>query len=265
MVSSWESDAEVAIRAADAACEVIRRSYCRAVERVDKSDGDFATEADLAAEHVIRGVLREARPDDRVVGEEYGADEGAGWRTWLVDPLCGTMNYAVRTQLVAVDIVLRVGDDVTAAVSADPFSGEVFWTGGAEAFVRRDRRDEPLVPGQGGDLVDLNLDPPFPNAVSFRAARMLMDDAFTGRFRPRVVSTTLALAWVAAGRRAAYVTDGHLKDSVHFTSGIALCQAAGCVVTNLAGEAVHTGAQGLVAASDSAIHRELIDLVTRRS
>ena len=67
-------------------------------------------------------------------------------------------------------------------------------------------------------LVDVNLDPPFPNAPRFRAVSLLAQEAFTARFRPRVVSTTLALAWVAAGRRAAYVTDGHLIDSVHFAA-----------------------------------------------
>ncbi|TDV48734.1 inositol monophosphatase family protein [Actinophytocola oryzae] len=257
-------DAEVAIRAAAAAGEVIRRSYGRAVERFDKGEEDFATAVDLAAEHVIRNVLLEAYPRDVVLGEEYGAGDGDGARTWLVDPLCGTVNFAAHTPLVAVNIALRAGRGVTAAVSADPLSGEVFWTGGDGAFVRRGGRDEPLVPSAGDRLVDLNLDPPFPNAASFRAARMLSDDAFAGRFRPRVVSTTLALAWVAAGRWAAYVTDGHLLDSVHFTSGIALCQAAGCVMTNLAGQAVHTGIQGLVVASDPATHRELIDLVARQ-
>jgi hypothetical protein len=34
------------------------------------------------------------------------------------------------------------------------------------------------------------------------------DPRFQERFRPRVLSTTLALTWVAAGRRAAYVTEG---------------------------------------------------------
>jgi myo-inositol-1(or 4)-monophosphatase len=258
------SDADVAIRAAGTACEVIRRCYGGAVERFDKGDGDFATGVDLTAERAIREILREARSGDAIVGEEYGVGEGDGSRTWLVDPLCGTLNYAARTPLVAVNIALCAGDRVTAAVSADPLSGEVFWTGGDGAFIRRDGRDEPLAPEPGDRLVDVNLDPPFPNAASFRAARLLSDDAFIGRFRPRVVSTTLALAWVAAGRRAAYVTDGHLRDSVHFTSGIALCQAAGCVVTNLAGQAVHTGIQGLVAASDPETHQELIELVTRQ-
>lgn len=258
------SDADVAIRAAETACEVIRRCYGAAVERCGKGDGDFATGVDLAAERAIRKFLREACPGDAIVGEEYGAADGDGSRTWLVDPLCGTLNYAARTPLIAVNIALRDRDRVTTAVAADPLSGEVFWTGGDGAFLRRNGRDERLAPEPGDLLVDVNLDPPFPNAVSFRAAKILLDEAFTSRFHPRVVSTSLALAWVAAGRRAAYITDGHLRDSVHFTSGIALCQAAGCVVTNLAGHAVHTGIHGLVAASDPETHQELIDLVARQ-
>jgi myo-inositol-1(or 4)-monophosphatase len=253
------TDVEVAIHAAEVAAELIRRSYGGAVERFGKGGGDFATGVDLAAERAIREVLRAERPDDAVLGEEYGGHDGV--RTWLVDPLCGTLNYAARTPLVAVNVALRAEDRVTAAVSADPLSGEVFWTAGDGAFVRHDGRDAPLRPEPGDRLVDVNIDPPFPGAPTFLAARLLADDAFIGRFRPRVLSTTLALAWVAAGRRAAYVTDGHLRDSVHFTSGIALCQAAGCVVTNLAGQDVHTGDQGLVVAADAATHAELIELI----
>ena len=56
---------------------------------------------------------------------------------------------------------------------------------------------------------------------------LLAHPGFIQRFRPRVVSTTLALAWVAAGKRAGYVTDGgDLTESVHFAAGIALCKAA---------------------------------------
>jgi fructose-1,6-bisphosphatase/inositol monophosphatase family enzyme len=56
---------------------------------------------------------------------------------------------------------------------------------------------------------------------------MLSSPVFTRQFGPRVRSTTLALAWVAAGRRAAYVTEGDLRDSVHFAAGIALCSGRG--------------------------------------
>jgi len=124
--------------------------------------------------------------------------------------------------------------------------------------------DEPLTPSAGSALVDVNLDGPYPNAERFRAVQVLAARAFGDSFRPRVSSTTLALAWVATGRRAAYLTDGHLRDSVHFSSGIALCQAAGCIVTGLRGQPVHTGVGGLVAAADQPTHAALIAIVDQQ-
>jgi len=112
--------------------------------------------------------------------------------------------------------------------------------------------------------VDVNLDPPFPNAPAFHVTGMLADAGFTARFGPRVLSTTLAVAWVAAGRRAAYVTDGDVRDSVHFAAGIALCQAAGCVVTGLRGQPLHTGVGGLLVAADAETHAALLAVVDRQ-
>jgi myo-inositol-1(or 4)-monophosphatase len=163
--------------------------------------------------------------------------------------------------LVSVNVALRSGTQVVVAASADPFANEVFWTDGAGSNLRRGGVDERLVPSAKSRLVDVNLDPPFPNEQVFRAARLLADKGFIEQFRPRVVSTTLAVAWVAAGRRAAYVTDGHLHDSVHFAAGIALCQAAGCVVTGIDGQPPHRGAGGLVVAADEQTHTALLTLV----
>ncbi|MEU9021163.1 inositol monophosphatase family protein [Actinomadura sp. NPDC048394] len=259
-----ENDAQVAVRAALAGAAVVRDMYGTSLDRVGKPGGDFATSADLAAEKAIMDVLRAARPDDAVTGEESGRT-GSGDRMWLVDPLCGTLNYAVRSMLVAVNVALRAGSATVAAASADPFNGEVFWTDGTRARVRAGGTDAPLVPSPASNLVDVNLDPPFPNAPGFRAVDLLADAGFAARFRPRVVSTTLAVAWVAAGRRAAYVTDGHLRDSVHFAAGIALCQAAGCVVTGIDGRPPHTGPGGLIAAADPETHSTLLDLISTLS
>ncbi|MCY1143472.1 inositol monophosphatase family protein [Actinoplanes sp. Pm04-4] len=263
------SDAELALAAAEAGAAVVLERYGTELARFDKGRGDFATEADVHAEEAILEVLRAARPADVIVGEESGRTEGAtevgpktgAGREWLVDPLCGTLNYAARTMLVSVNVALRSAGRAVAAASADPFAGEVFWTDGEHAYARRGGHDERLMPDGSTDLVDLNLDPPFPNAPGFRAARLLMDDRFTVRFRPRVISSTLAVAWVAAGRRAAYVTDGHLSDSVHFAAGIAICESAGCVVTSLDGRPPHTGRQGLIVAADRDTHSALLALI----
>ncbi|MFC9264916.1 inositol monophosphatase family protein [Streptomyces hydrogenans] len=256
MIIQELSDAEVAATAARAGAEVVRGLYGRELDRVDKGAGDFATAADLAAERAVLDVLRAARPDDAVLGEEGGAQGAAGGRRqWLVDPLCGTLNYAVGNKLVAVNVALRGG----AAAVADPFGG-LFRTDGTTAW---DEDGEVLAPTAATGLVDVNLDPPFPGAPGFRAVDLLAHPDFVAGFRPRVVSTTLALAWVAAGRRAAYVTDGgDLSGSVHFAAGIALCRAAGCVVTGLDGTPVgEDGARGLVAAADTVTHARLMTMI----
>ncbi|MFJ8162318.1 inositol monophosphatase family protein [Streptomyces sp. NPDC096136] len=253
-------DAAVAIAGARAGADVVRSMYGRRLDRIDKGAGDFATAADVDAEEAILGVIRAARPDDAVLGEEGGQQGalGAG-RQWLVDPLCGTLNYAVGTMLVAVNVALRDG----AAAVADPFGGEVYFTDGESAWVRRDGAgDVPLTPTPATRLVDVNLDPPFPNAPGFRAVDLLAHPEFIDRFRPRVVSTTLALAWVAAGKRAAYVTDGgDLSGSVHFAAGIALCRAAGCTVTGIDGAPIGEAGRGLVVAADDETHGLLMSMI----
>lgn len=248
----------VAMTAARAGADVVRALFGRRLNRVDKGAGDYATAADLAAEQAILAVLRDARPDDGVLGEEAGrlGAEGAE-REWLVDPLCGTLNYGVGTMLVAVNVALRGGP----AAVADPFSGEVFGTDGHTAWESAGDR---LVPTAESHLVDVNLDPPFPSAPGFRAVDLLGDPRFVERFRPRVVSTTLALAWVAAGKRAGYVTDGEDPlGSVHFAAGIAVCRAAGCVVTALDGGPLTGPGRGLVAAADAETHEALLSVTGR--
>ncbi|MEV6791707.1 inositol monophosphatase family protein [Streptomyces sp. NPDC051320] len=261
MVNSSVSpdDADVAIAAAQAGADVVRAMYGRQLARIDKGAGDFATAADVAAEKAILDVIRAVRPDDAVLGEE-GGQQGAAdaGRQWLVDPLCGTLNYAVGTMLVAVNVALRGG----AAAVADPFSGEVFYTDGESARVRQNGVDARTAPTPATRLVDVNLDPPFPGAPGFRAVDLLAHPGFVERFRPRVVSTTLALTWVAAGQRAAYVTDGgDLSGSVHFAAGIALCRAAGCVVTGIDGAPIGPAGRGLVAAADAETHGLLMSMI----
>ncbi|MFH8597393.1 inositol monophosphatase family protein [Streptomyces rimosus] len=266
MVNSYadSDDAAVAIAGARAGGDVVRAMYGRRLSRIDKGAGDFATTADVEAEKAILGVIRAARPDDAILGEE-GGQQGAAEavRQWLVDPLCGTLNYAVGNMLVAVNVALRDG----AAAVADPFSGEVFFTDGKAAWVRHDGADDALLtPTPASRLVDVNLDPPFPSAPEFRAVDLLAHPGFIEHFRPRVVSTTLALAWVAAGKRAAYVTDGgNLSESVHFAAGIAVCRAAGCVVTGIDGAPIGEAGRGLVVAADDETHGLLMSMMRRCS
>lgn len=253
------TDAEVAILAAQSGADVIHHAYGTVQPRVARSPTDITTEADHAAERAILAVLHEHRPADARVGEETGpSGPSTARRRWLVDPLCGTTNFAATTPLMSVNVALTEGDHVLAAASADPIAHEMFWSDGQSAWLRTAADDVPLTPSATTRLVDVNCDGPLD--TPFVGGQLLADPALRAAWAPRVVSTTLAVAWVAAGRRAAYITDGHLAGSVHFTAGIALCRAAGCVVTDLAGGPIHAG-RGLIAAADETTHADMVALV----
>ena len=258
------NDFEVAIAVAAEGAAVVRRCFGTTLDRLDKGAGDFATNADIEAENTMLALLHRERPEDAILGEESGRSGASGdLRIWLIDPLCGTLNYAARMRVVAVNAALKVEGRFIAAAVADPFNDEIFWTDSVSAFMHADGQDTPLVPNGSSKLVDLNFDPPFPNAPTFKAVTLAADSGFADSFRPRVVSSSLALAWVATGQRAAYVTDGDVRDSVHFVAGLAICQAAGCTVTDLRGRAWGSGATGLLAAADSETHTILLGLVRK--
>jgi myo-inositol-1(or 4)-monophosphatase len=255
------SDAEVAVAAAAAGAAEVRARYGRPVERFAKEGTDFATSADLASEAAIRAVVTAHRPADAMVGEEEGRsgpDDAA--REWLVDPLCGTRNFAATTPLIAVNVALLSASGAVAAASADPISGEVFWTDGVAAWVRRDGTDAPLVPSAGSLLVDLDLD----HLGGGESFRLMSHPTFLRDFQPRVSSTTLAMTWLAAGRRAGYLHEGDLRGNVHFAAPVAIAQAAGCVVTGVHGQPLDVAPYGLLAGADADTHAALLALVLDR-
>jgi histidinol-phosphatase len=74
-----------------------------------KADRTPVTEADRAAERAIRGAVAEAFPDDDVLGEEDGrSGSGRSGRTWVVDPIDGTRNFADGVPLWTTLIALSV-------------------------------------------------------------------------------------------------------------------------------------------------------------
>lgn len=255
------TDAEVAVAAARAGAGVVRAAFGHPTTRHAKGAGDFATDADLGSEHAIRTVLAAARPDDGFLGEETGAAGGTASRRWSVDPLCGTLNFAAGVGPFGVNVALadfESGSTLAAAV-ADPLTGEVFWCDPSGAFARAGAgEDVRLVPTAESRLVDVDVD----RADNLVGPRLVADPEFRATFAARVSSTSLALAWVATGRRAGYVTDGTPSGSVHFAAGIALCEAAACVVTDVYGGPV-PGGRGLIAAADEATAERLRTLVGR--
>ncbi len=99
------------------------------------SPTDIVTEADQAAEALIRDLIAEARPGDRILGEEGGetgsrsgpgGTAGPGGVRWIVDPLDGTVNYLYGLPDWAVSIAAEVDGTVVAGAVFVPRRDELY-------------------------------------------------------------------------------------------------------------------------------------------
>ncbi|MBM9503558.1 histidinol-phosphatase [Actinacidiphila acididurans] len=95
-----------------------------------KPDLTPVSEADKAAEELIRGQLARARPRDAVLGEEFGI-EGGGSRRWIIDPIDGTKNYVrgvpVWATLIALVVRGEGGDRGVVGLVSAPALGRRWW------------------------------------------------------------------------------------------------------------------------------------------
>lgn len=157
-----------------------------------------------------------------------------------------------------VNVALVVDDTSLAAAAADPIAKELFWTDGASAYCRHGGKDAMLRPTSRSGLVDINCDGPLDQP--FVGGQLVCDPELRMAYGPRVISSTLGVVWVAAGRRAAYVSDGWFRHNLHFAAGIALCEASGCVVSDLEGHPLNTG-RGLIVSADQATHDRMLAIV----
>jgi myo-inositol-1(or 4)-monophosphatase len=90
------------------------------------SETDMVSDADRAAEEAISELLRAARPDDGLIGEEGLDAGGSSGRRWVVDPLDGTTNYLYRYRAWCVSVALEDDEGGLVGVVHDPLSGETF-------------------------------------------------------------------------------------------------------------------------------------------
>jgi histidinol-phosphatase len=109
-----------------------------------KPDLTPVTDADKAAEELVRTQLKRTRPRDAVVGEEFDAT-GRGARRWVVDPIDGTKNYVRGVPVWATLLALVEDDEVVVGIVSAPAlqrrwwaaSGTGAWSGRSLSSARR--------------------------------------------------------------------------------------------------------------------------------
>jgi histidinol-phosphatase len=91
-----------------------------------KPDLTPVSDADKAAEELLRAELARQRPGDGVIGEEYG-DAGSGPRRWVIDPIDGTKNFVRGVPVWATLIGLQEAGKTVVGVVSAPALGRRWW------------------------------------------------------------------------------------------------------------------------------------------
>jgi myo-inositol-1(or 4)-monophosphatase len=219
---------------------------------------DVVTAADRAVEQHVRDTLRAARPEDSVLGEEYGADRAAARVRWILDPIDGTVNYLYGLPLYAVSLAAEVDGEVVAGVVINVASGRE-WTAtrGGGAFAGGARLSASGETDLGQALVGTG----FGYAAERRRHQARVVAGLIEQIRDirRMGAASIDLCLVAEGSLDAYYEKG-LNPWDHAAGGLVAAEA-GCLVTGLQG--APAGVEMVVAAPPALhgpLHDRLVDL-----
>ena len=80
---------------ADESGKVIRQYYRTDFTVENKADESPVTIADRTVEATLRKIIESQRPDDGILGEEYGTKESRNGFTWVLDPIDGTKSFTI--------------------------------------------------------------------------------------------------------------------------------------------------------------------------
>jgi histidinol phosphatase-like enzyme (inositol monophosphatase family) len=216
----------------------------------DATGYDPVTVADKAAEKVMRAILARERPNDGIIGEEFGTTAGTSGLTWVLDPIDGTRGYVSGTPTWGILISVADQTGPLFGIIDQPFINERFVGGFGRAYVNGPLGEKPLSTRKATAINQSRLLSTFPEVgtpAEARAFRAVANEVQLTRYG----MDCYGYALLAAGQVDLVIEAGLQPYDVH--APIAVIKAAGGLVSNWQGGAAHNGGR-VIAAANTEIH-----------
>jgi histidinol phosphatase-like enzyme (inositol monophosphatase family) len=218
---------------------------------------DPVTIADRDAEIAMRQIIARMRPQDAILGEEFGSSEGSSGLTWVLDPIDGTRGYISGTPTWGVLIGLRDESGPVFGLVDQPYIRERFTGGFGETRVDGPMGQGRLATRSARALSEATILSTFPEVGSEAEGRAFHQLASRTRLI-RYGMDCYGYMLLAAGQVDLVVEAGlHTYDIM---APMAVIEAAGGVVTDWRGGAAHEGGR-VLAAANAEIHAEALDIL----
>ena len=227
-----------------------------------KGDSDFVTAADLAVQAALEEGLRALRPDFAFMGEEsemHTIDPNIP--TWVIDPIDGTTNFIHRYAFSSVSVGLVLGGESIFGIVFNPYMDELF---AAVKGYGATCNGRPISVSSLDDfdtaLVGIGTMPYYKEKTSdtFRLWSILFN---AGSDIRRSGSAALDVCYVAAGRMDVFAEPS--LGSWDFAASSIILREAGGTLTDWHNTRLPCdGHRHSVAASNTKLHRALLDIIT---
>ena len=177
MSRQYQMDLELALEAAQVADQISLKRF-QALDLVIETKPDLTpvTDADKAVEETFRKFISQKRPDDLIIGEEFGAPSStSGKHYWVIDPIDGTKNFVRGVPVWATLIALidENGEVVVGVVSAPALNRVWHASKGSGAFVKFNSGTKKISVSKVNSLADASLSYSDLNGWNERAAKLL--------------------------------------------------------------------------------------------
>lgn len=261
-MSVTEADISFAQKLADAAGAACRPFFRHKIVVTDKGKKAFdpVTEADRGAERAIRALLKAERPQDGILGEEYGAEPGTSGRTWVIDPIDGTRAFITGNTQWGTLIALNEGDKPVLGIFDQPVTGERFLGLPGRAALIENGKETPLKTRACGGLAEAVAMTTHPwdyfSDVEEAAFRALARSARLSRFG----GDCYAYGLLAMGFVDLIVESGLKPWDIDAL--VPIVEGAGGIITSWTGGACAQGGR-VVTASSPAVHAEALALLSK--
>ena len=161
MSRQYQHDLALALEAARLADEIsLKRFQALDLKVETKPDLTPVTDADKGVEEAFRKLIAQHRPEDLIIGEEFGAPTSTdGRHYWVIDPIDGTKNFVRGVPVWATLIALiNENNEVVVGVVSAPALGRVWYAShGNGAFLKFNGEAKKLSVSKVSELSDASI------------------------------------------------------------------------------------------------------------
>ncbi len=231
------------------------RNCCDVEDKPGKAGFDPVTEADRAAEQVMRERISKHYPAHNIKGEEFGFEDKGSDFTWVLDPIDGTRSFIIGMPVWGTIIGLLWQGQAIAGAMSQPYIGEVFSGDGQAANLLSSRGQSGLKVRNCQILSDAVLAATDPRMFEVETERRAFSALEAGTRMSRYGGDCYFYAMLASGQIDLVVETG-LAD-YDIAGLIPIVEGAGGVITTWDGGNAAGGGR-IVAAGCKALHAQAV-------